>query len=141
MKTLYVCGAFGEPYRITISDSLLKEAHEAQRALKRLPWRGEMFLSVDAVRLGVSDDTERVRHAEICIGKDHASLVVDGPEGRKSLLTPASEDLFTISDIYLSVDFYFDISNQIFSLSQGDMDLIEKWKLVHAKKFEKYAES
>lgn len=140
MKTLYVCGAFGEPYRVSLSDALLDETRKAQRVAKRLPWNCEMFIPVDAIRLGVSGDTERVQHAEICIGKDHSSLVVDGPDGRETMLSP-DDDLLTIPDIYLSIDFYFDINNHIFSLSQGDIDLIEKWKLLHAQKLEKFIEN
>jgi len=137
MKTLYVCGAFGEPYRIVISDALLEQTRKAQRVAMRLPWNCEMFIPVDAVRLGVSGDTERVQHAEICIGKDHASLVVDGPEGRETMLSP-DDDFFTLPDVYLSIDFYFSLNDHIFSLCQGDIDVVEKWKILRTQNFEKF---
>lgn len=130
MKTIYTEGSFGEPYRIIITDALLAETRKAQRALKHLPWNGEMFLPVDALHLDAEDG--RVSHAEVCVSKQRVDLIVDGPDGRETMLTP-SDNLLTISDVYLSIEFYFDLEKFIFILSEDDIRLIDGWKQLRDK--------
>lgn len=131
MKTLFVEGAFGEPYRIEVSDDLLTDVRQAQQVLRRLPWNGEMFLPVPVSPLG--DDKQL--HAEIVVGKRGVSVCIDGPEGREALLN-YGDDLLTISDVYLSKEFESDLTDHMFTLTLHDMDLIAIWGEEKNKKFE-----
>jgi hypothetical protein len=88
-----------------------------------------MFLPVDVTNI----KTGVVEHAEICIGKDQVDVVVEGPDGRESLLTP-NDDLLTIPDVYLSIDFECNLESHVFSLNSIDVDLIASWQTSKAKK-------
>ena len=118
MKTIYSTGAFGEPYRIEVSDELLHEVRSAQSILRKLPWNGEMFLPVPIHPLNVTN-TLRSSHAEIVVGKRLVSICVEGPEGRESLL---DDNLLDIPDIYVSKG--FDLIEHMFSLTAHDIDMI-----------------
>lgn len=145
MKTIYSTGAFGEPYRIEVSDILLNEVRLAQRQLRMLPWNGEMFLPVEVVPLNI----KKLSHvslfkvsqykAEIVVGKSLVSICIEGPEGRESLLN-SSDDLLTVPDVYVSTDFENSLSENVFSLTQHDIDLIDTWKAVEREKLEKISE-
>jgi hypothetical protein len=131
MKVIYVEGAFGEPYRIEVSDALLEEVVKAQRALRMLPWNGEMFLPVPTYPLG----RDKQLSAEIVVGKRSVSICIDGPEGRETMLN-YPDDLLTIEDTYLSKEFENDLVENMFTLSLRDIDLIETWKEIKLKKLE-----
>ena len=133
MKTIYVEGAFGEPYRIEVSDALLEEVVNAQRTLKMLPWNGEMFLPVPTYPLG----RDKQLSAEIVVGKRLVSICIDGPEGRETMLD-YPDDLLTIDDIYLSKEFENDLVDNMFTLSPRDIDFIETWKERKLKKLENF---
>lgn len=124
MKTIYTIGAFGEPYRIELSDKIIKETRFAQRVLRRLPWDGELFIPIDSVLLDNSlIDRGSV---EIIVGKNIVSICTEGPEGRETLLD--SDDLLTIPDIYVSKYFEFKLKEFMLSLSLHDIDLITIWE-------------
>jgi len=131
MKTIYSTGAFGEPYRIEVSDELLHEARSAQSILRKLPWNGEMFLPCPAIPLNV----DKKLNAEIVVGKKLVSVCIEGPEGRESLLD-GLDDLLDIPDIYLSKSFEFDLNDHMFSLLPRDIDVIATWKTLKRKKLE-----
>jgi len=131
MKTIYSTGAFGEPYRVEVSDVLLEEVRSAQRQLRMLPWNGEMFLPVPIVPLGV----DKKLNAEIVVGKSLVSICIEGPEGRKSLLD-YPDNLLTISDVYVSRGFEYDLNDHVFSLTSHDIDMIDAWKVLKRKKLE-----
>ncbi len=133
MKTIYVEGAFGEPYRIEVSDALLEEVVNAQRTLKMLPWNGEMFLPVPTYPLG----RDKQLSAEIVVGKRLVSICIDGPEGRETMLD-YPDDLLTIDDIYLSKEFENDLVDNMFTLSPRDIDFIETWKERKLKNLENF---
>ena len=136
MKTIYSEGAFGEPYRIEISDDLLHEVRSAQRMLRMLPWNGEMFLPCPAIPLNV----DKKLNAEIVVGKRLVSICIEGPEGRESLLD-GLDNLLTIEDIYLSKSFEFDLNDHMFSLTPRDIDVIATWKELKRKKLEDILEN
>jgi hypothetical protein len=133
VKTIYVEGAFGEPYRIEVSDALLEEVVNAQRTLKMLPWNGEMFLPVPTYPLG----RDKQLSAEIVVGKRLVSICIDGPEGRETMLD-YPDDLLTIDDIYLSKEFENDLVDNMFTLSPRDIDFIETWKERKLKNLENF---
>ena len=133
MKIIYVEGAFGEPYRIEVSDTLLEEVVKAQRALKTLPWNGEMFLPVPTYPLG----RDKQLSAEIVVGKRSVSICIDGPEGRETMLD-YPDNLLTIDDIYLSKSFENDLVENMFTLSSRDIDFIEVWKERKLKRLENF---
>jgi len=130
MKTIYSTGAFGEPYRIEVSDSLLNAVMSAQNALRNLPWDGEMFLPIPIIPLTV----DKQLNAEIVVGKNLVSIFIEGPEGRESMLN-LSDDLLTIPDVYVSRGFEFDLSEHMFSLTPRDIDMIATWKSLKLKNF------
>jgi hypothetical protein len=133
MKVIFTEGAFGEPYRIEVSDALLEEVVNAQRTLKMLPWNGEMFLPVPTYPLG----RDKQLSAEIVVGKRLVSICIDGPEGRETMLD-YPDDLLTIDDIYLSKEFENDLVDNMFTLSPRDIDFIETWKERKLKKLENF---
>ena len=124
MKTIYSTGAFGEPYRIEVSDELLHEVRSAQSILRKLPWNGEMFLPVPITPLSV----DKKLNAEVVVGKRVVSICVEGPEGRESLL---DDNLLDIPDIYVSKG--FDLIEHMFSLTAHDIDMIATWKTLKRK--------
>lgn len=134
MKTIYSTGAFGEPYRVEVSDDLLIEIRMAQHALCKLPWNGEMFLPVPATLLNTEKFTKAYLgyDVEIVVGKVLVSICVSGPEGRETLLD-LDDDLLEIPDVYVSREFEIDLSEHIFSLSLCDIDLIATWKALKEK--------
>ena len=123
MKTIFGCGAFGEPYRVDINDDTLYEAHVAQQYLRKLPWDGEFRIPAFSKRLGGQWCSEEI---EIVVEKNCSWLSVDGPQGRENLL---EMDLFDTDNIYLSKSFESSLPEFILSLTPRDMDLIETWKL------------
>lgn len=128
MKTIYSTGAFGEPYRIEVSDDLLFEVRQAQSMLHKLPWNGEMFLPVPIVPLNV----DKKLNAEIIVGKRLVSIYIEGPEGRETMLDDL-DDLLTISDIYVSRGFDSDLIENVFSLTPRDIDMIATWRTIKRK--------
>jgi len=136
MKTIYSEGAFGEPYRIEVSDDLLHEVRSAQRMLRMLPWNGEMFLPVPITPLSV----DKKLNAEIVVGKRLVSICIEGPEGRESLLD-GLDNLLEIPDIYLSRAFEFDLNEHMFSLIPRDIDVIATWKELKRKKLENFEDN
>lgn len=132
MKTIYSTGPFGEPYRVEVSDVLLREVRLAQRQLRMLPWNGEMFLPVPIVPL----THDKQLRAEVVVGKSLVSVCIEGPEGRESMLD-SYDDLLNIPDVYVSRYFDFSLSESAFSLTQRDIDLIETWKAFKRKNLEK----
>jgi len=128
MKTIYSTGAFGEPYRIEVSDELLHEVRSAQSILRKLPWNGEMFLPVTIVPLSV----DKKLNAEIVVGKRLVSICVEGPSGRESFLD-GSDNLLDIPDIYVSKGFEYDLIEHMFSLTAHDIDMIATWKTLKRK--------
>jgi len=131
LKTIYSTGAFGEPYRVEVSDDLLHEVRSAQRMLRMLPWNGEMFLPVPIVPLSV----DKKLNAEIVVGKRLVSVCIEGPEGRETMLDNL-DDLLTIEDIYVSRGFESDLVENMFSLTPRDIDVIATWRTLKRKKFE-----
>ena len=128
MKTIYSTGAFGEPYRVEVSDALLEEVVSAQNTLRKLPWNGEMFLPVPIVPLNV----DKRLNAEIVVGKTLVSICIEGPEGRESLLD-GLDDLLEIPDIYVSRGFDSDLIENMFSLTPRDIDVIATWRTLRRK--------
>ena len=128
MKTIYSTGAFGEPYRIEVSDELLHEVRSAQSILRKLPWNGEMFLPVPIYPLSI----DKKLNAEIVVGKKVVSICVEGPEGRESFLD-GSDNLLDIPDIYVSKVFEYDLVEHMFSLTAHDIDMIATWKVLKRK--------
>jgi len=131
LKTIYSTGAFGEPYRIEVSDALLMEVITAQRQLKMLPWNGEMFLPVPIIPLSIDKEL----NAEIVVGKTSVSICIEGPVGREIMLD-GIDDLLTVPDIYVSKDFELTLSEHMFSLTPRDVDMIATWKGLKQKKLE-----
>jgi len=122
MKTIFGCGAFGEPYRVDINDDTLYEARVAQQYLNKLPWDGEFRIPAFSKRLGGVWSWDSI---EIVVGKNFSMLCVDGPEGRENIL---DVDLFSTDTVHLSKSFEFEIPEFLFTLTPRDMDLIELWK-------------
>lgn len=133
VKTIYSTGAFGEPYRIEVSDDLLFEVRQAQSILNKLPWDGEMFLPVPIYPLGV----DKQFNADIVVRKNSVSICIEGPEGRESLLD-LFDNLLTIPDIYVSKGFKYDLTEHMFNLTPHDIDMITTWKGLKRKKSENY---
>ena len=131
MKTIYSTGAFGEPYRIEVSDKLLDEVRSAQRQLRMLPWNGEMFLPVPIVPINV----DKKLNAEIVVGKRLVSICIEGPEGRETMLD-GLDDLLAIPDIYVSRGFESDLVENMFTLTPRDIDMVATWKALKRKKLE-----
>jgi len=132
MKTLFVCGVFGEPYKLTIDDKLLNEVTIAQRTLKRLPWSGEMFLPIPIEPLQKNYQFK----AEIVIRKNCIGIYIDGPESKEPVLDVGT-DVLALPDIYVSNEFDMLLFDFIFSLKPDDIDLINVWreKSTKQKKF------
>lgn len=121
MKIIFACGAFGEPYRIELTDYILSQIEESQRTLKMLPWNGRMLISITGVEL----NTKKKAMFEIAIDKVGVGLVFDDD--------PIVDGLLTIPDIYVSPEFEMYLPDNVFSLSERDVELIETWKRVHVK--------
>lgn len=133
MKIIYAEGAFGEPYRVEVSDELLNEVRTAQRTLKRLPWNGEMYLPVPSYAMNKLADTYTKHTVEIVVRKTLVSICSEGPEGRETMLD-YPDDLLSVPDIYLSKSFESDLLEHMFSLTPHDIDLIASWKQHKADK-------
>jgi hypothetical protein len=116
-------GAFGEPYKIILDDKLLKEVVKAQRMLKRLPWDGEMFLSVEPIPLANNHQFS----CEAVVRKNNITLHIEGPEGWEPLIE-LGVDLFSLPDIYASKAFILGLSEFVWCLSIDDLQLVEKIK-------------
>ena len=110
---------------------MLHEVRSAQSILRKLPWNGEMFLPVTISPLIL----DKQLNAEIVVGKKLVSICIEGPEGRESLLD-LSDNLLTIPDIYVSSEFEYDLSENMFSLTPRDIDMIATWKLLKHKNLE-----
>jgi len=121
MKIIFACGAFGEPYRIELTDYVLSQMEESQRTLKMLPWNGRMLISITGVEL----NTKKKATFEIDISKWGVSLALDDD--------PIVDGLLNLPDIYVSSEFEMYLLDNVFSLSERDVELIETWKNIHVK--------
>ena len=121
MKTFFVCDAFGEPYRVKLTDYVLSQIEESQRTLKMLPWNGRMLISIPGTEL----NTKKTSIFEIDISKTKISLILDD-----SLIM---DDLLDLPNIYVSPEFEMHLPDNVFSLSEHDIDLIESWKELRDK--------
>jgi len=121
MKTIFACGAFGEPYKIELTDHVLSQIEESQRTLKTLPWNGRMLINV----IGVELNTKKKAVFEIDISKWGVGLVLDDD--------PIVDGLLNLPDIYVSPEFDMYLPDNVFSLSEHDIELIEAWKNTHVK--------
>jgi len=130
MKTIYSTGAFGEPYRIEVSNDLLNEVIFAQEQLNTMRWECEVYLPVPIVPLNV----DKHLNAEIVVRKNSVYICMEGPDGKELMLD--DKDLLDIPDVYVSRDFEFSLSDHVFSLTSRDIDMIATWKALKQRKFE-----
>jgi len=121
MKVIFACNVFGEPYKVELTDYVLSQIEESQRTLRILPWNRRMLISVPGIEL----NTKKTAMFEIDISKWGVGLVLDND--------PIVDGLLEIPDIYVSPEFEMYLPDNVFSLSEHDIKLIEAWKTVHVK--------
>jgi hypothetical protein len=132
MKIIYATGIYGEPYKITVTDDQLKEIHLAKNWLEYSPWQGELWINTQLACLSSGGNVPGYFN----IAKNKVTILVRTTNGRECVLG-YDDDLLKLPSIHVTD--YFDLTLQklVFYLTEGDIDLIENWRLLKAKNLRK----
>lgn len=128
MKTIFACGSFGEPYKITVSKSLLDEADTVQRTLKQLPWNGKFYLPVNVEPL-IKDFK---LNCNLIIDKKYINLCIEGPNGEWDSLLDTN--IMEAPELHVTNTFMVLLPEYVLSLKPSDISLIDAWQQIFCKK-------